>query len=128
MLIDKSLYEIFKAKPKNTKLDKGLFKDGGILYVAEDNGWIVGMVGIKKHKGRTARLKKMYVEKSWRGTGLSQKLYDRVQSFAKRKGYNKIVLSTTPQMKAAISFYQKQGFSKYRVNKHRNQIFFYKNI
>lgn len=127
-LIEKVLYELFKVKPKKIEFDKGLFKKNGILYVAEDKGKIVGIVGIKKHKGGIARLKKMYIEKSYRGTGLSQKLYNKAQSFAESKEYNKIILSTTQQMKAAIRFYEKNGFVKYRINKRTNQIFFYKNI
>ena len=127
-LIGKILYEIFKVKPKRVELDKGLFKKEGILYVVENKGKIIGTAGIRKHRGKAARLKKMYIENSYRRIGLSQKLYNRLQSFAKKKRYQKIMLSTTPQMKAAIKFYEKQGFVEYRANKRTNQIFFHKNL
>ncbi|MBI4447442.1 GNAT family N-acetyltransferase [Candidatus Woesearchaeota archaeon] len=127
-LISQTLYEIFKVKPKKVDIDKVLLKKGGIFYIVEDNGKIIGTIGIKKHKSEVARLKKMYLKKSYRGRGLAQKMYSKAQSFAKKKGYKKIILSTTPQMKAAIKFYQKMGFVKYRVNKRLNQIFFSKNI
>ena len=127
-LIGKILYEIFKAKPKGVELGKGLFKKGGVLYVAEEKGKIIGTIGIRKQIGRTARLKKMYIEKSYRGTGLAQKLYNTIESFAKKKRYRKIILSTTPEMKAAIKFYKKQGFVEYMCNKRKNQIFSYKKL
>jgi len=79
------------SKYDNDSFDKVRKSDNNFIYVAEDNGKIVGTVGIKKQKGRTARLKKMYVKKSYRGTGLSQNLYNKAQSFAKAKKYNKNV-------------------------------------
>ncbi len=127
-LIGKILFEIFRVKPKKLELDKGLFKKDAILYVAEDTGKIIGTIGIKKYKKDIARLKKMYLEKFYRGKGVSQKLFEKAQAFAKKSGYKKIILSTTPQMKGAIKFYEKNGFIKYRVNKRKNQIFFYKNL
>ena len=127
-LVGRILYEIFKVKPKKVELDKGFFKKGGVLYVAENKGKIIGSIGIEKHRDRIARGKKMYVEKAYRGTGLAQKLYSKVELFARKAGYNKLILSTTPQMKAAIEFYQKKGFVKYRINKRRNQIFFTKDL
>jgi len=127
-LISNVLYEIFKVKPANIELDKGFFMAGGMLYVAEHQHEIVAVIGIKKHKNSIAKLKRFYVKKSYRGTGLAQKLYNKALSFAKTHGYTKIILSTTLQMKAAINFYQKQGFKKYRTNYRKNQIYMYKDI
>jgi len=127
-LVSKVLYEIFKIKPRKIELDKGFFKKEGVLYVAEEGNRIIASVGLKKHKNKVARLKKMYIEKQYRNAGLAQKLYNKVESFAKKVGYNRIILSTTPQMKAAIKFYQKNGFVQYRFSKDKNQVFFVKDL
>ncbi len=127
-LIKKILQEIFKSKPKKLEIDKQFFAKGGILFVLEHNKKIIGSVGIIKHKPKLARLKKTYLQKQFRGTGLAQKLLNKAVNFAKQKGYKKIILSTTSQMKAAIKFYQKHGFKKYKTNKKKNQIFFQKQL
>ncbi|MBS3074106.1 GNAT family N-acetyltransferase [Candidatus Pacearchaeota archaeon] len=124
-LISKILREIFKVKPKKVMLDRGLFRKDGVLYIAEDKHKIVGTIGIRKQSNRVARLNKMYIEKFYRGSGLSQKLLKKALAFARDKGYRKIILSTTPQMKRAITFYKNNGFVKYRINRHGNQIFFF---
>ncbi len=127
-LISRVLCEIFKVRPKKVVLDKGFFGKDGALYIAEDKNKIVGTAGIIKYDKGVARLKKMYIDKSYRGSGLSQKLLKKAFAFARNKRYRKIILSTTPQMKRAIRFYEKNGFIRYITNKQRNQIFFYKEL
>ncbi len=127
-LIEDILIEIFKVKPKKVGLESGFFRDKGVLYVAEEEDQIIGCVGIIKQRGKVARLKKMYITKSYRGIGLAQSLYNKVQTFSRKEGYKKIILSTTPQMKGAISFYERNGFVRYGFNKTKNQIFFMKKI
>ncbi len=123
-LIVNSLFDIFKVKPLKYELDSGLFGKGGVLYVAENKGEIVGSAGIRKYFGDIAKIKSMYINKKYRGSGLSQKLFNRLEFFARNFGYKKIILSTTPQMKAAIKFYEKNGFQKYKFNKSKNMLFF----
>lgn len=122
-LIEDCLYQIFKVKPKKIEWDRKV-----ILYVAEYKGKIIGSVGIKKQINGIARLKKMYVAKSYRRKGLGEKLYRKAESFVKKQRYKKIILSTTPQMREAIAFYKKNGFNYYRTNKKRNQLFFRKEL
>ena len=68
----------------------------------------------------------MYVARPYRRRGLGRKLYNISELFAKKQGYKKIILSTTPQMKSAIEFYKKNGFKYYNQNKKRNQLYFRK--
>ena len=82
-LISKILREIFKVKPKKVMLDRGLFRKDGVLYIAEDKHKIVGTIGIRKQSNRVARLNKMYIEKFYRGSGLSQKLLKKALAFAR---------------------------------------------
>ena len=125
-LIRRTLTEIFHVTPKPFVIDKGLLRGDGVLYVADDEGRVVGTVGVKKHMQGVARLKTMYVERPYRSKGLANMLLAKAHRFANLRGFHTLILSTTPQMEAAIRFYKKNGFVKYRSNRRLNQEFFRK--
>jgi len=129
-LIKEVLFEIFGAEPKNIddlkNIEKEYFKNGGTFLIAEVNEKIVGTIAIKKEKNKVARLKRMFVDQKYRRQKIGQKLLDEILKFCKDKGYEKIILSTYPQMKAAIKFYKREGFKKYKKTSKR--IFFEKNL
>ena len=124
-LVSKTLFEIFGSKPKNIedldKIEEEYFQKNGIFYVAKENGKIVGTIAVKEESGR-ARLKRIYVDKDYRGKEVGQKLLNKIIEFSKRKGYRKIITSTSPKMKAGIEFYKKNGFKK--IKKEKDRIFF----
>lgn len=122
--IKEVLYEIFKQKP--TKIDdlNNIKKNFDIFYVVEDNHKIIGTIGLQKHKDKIARLKRLYLKKEYRGKGIGEKLLNRIINFAKLK-YNKIILSTYPEMERAILLYKKNGFKEFKRNE---QIWFEKRI
>ncbi len=129
-LISKILFEIFKSKPnylpdlKNIK--RYYFGNKGIFYVAEDNGKVIGTIGVLREKKDVARLMRMYVSRTYRRHGVGQKLLDKIFQFCKNRSYKEIILSTYPEMEAAIKFYKKNGFKEYKREGFR--IFFKKNI
>jgi ribosomal protein S18 acetylase RimI-like enzyme len=125
----KVLFEIFHAKARNisdlSNIKSEYFGKQEIFYVAQDKGKIVGTIAIKKEKDKTARLKRMFVDKNYRKQKIGQKLLNKTIEFCKNKRYKKIILSTYPQMKAAIKFYKKNGFKQYKQNE---KIFFEKTL
>lgn len=125
-MIQGILDEIFGERADRVQLEQGFFGDSGSLFVAEENGKIMGSAGIIKFEPEVARLKRMYVLKEYRGKGVSQLLYNKAEQFAKEKGYKKIILSTYPEMAAAQKFYQKNGFVYYRKDTTRNKVYYYK--
>ena len=56
----------------------------------------------------------MYVLKEHRKQGVGEKLFLKAFSFSKKKGYNRIILCTYPEMKEAIKFYKKHGFKEFK--------------
>jgi putative acetyltransferase len=94
------LYELFQT-------------EGSIYYVAEQNGFLLGGAGIYPSPGLPegiAELVKMYLRKEARGLGLGRKMIDMCIKYAGSHGYHTIYLETMPELKKAVSVYEKFGF------------------
>lgn len=91
-----------------------LFQTANSTYfIAEENGKIVGGGGIFPSKGLpddTCELVKMYLLPEARGTGLGAMIINKSIDFAKQLGYKRIYLESMPELKKAISVYEKFGF------------------
>lgn len=124
-IVTKVLTEIFKVKPKRGLEDlNNIKKNYSIFFVVEDNGKIIATAGVNKE----GVAKRLYIDKKYRGRGLGSKLYDLQEGYIRKKGYTKVKLSTTPQMKDAIKLYKKKGFKRIKFDKEKNQIFFEKKL
>ena len=97
-----ALYELFQAP-------------GSIYFVAEeDNGRLLGGAGIFASPGlpdSVCELVKMYLHKDTRGKGLGRALIEKCLEEARRMGYKKVYLETMPELRKAVSVYEKFGFS-----------------
>lgn len=80
------------------------------FWVAVDGDKVVGTVGILDRGGNVVKLRRMFVQKEYRGTGLGQKLLETALQFAREAGYTKIKLNTHQNMKRAHRFYEKNNF------------------
>jgi putative acetyltransferase len=91
-----------------------LFQQPGSFYqVAEDNGVLLGGAGIFPTTGLPTdycELVKMYLSPSVRGTGLGGKLISVCLKNAKDLGYRHVYLETMPELRRAVSVYEKFGF------------------
>jgi putative acetyltransferase len=88
-------------------------KEKSIYYVALVNGEIVGGAGIFPSAGlpeKTCELVKMYLNKNARGQGLGKLLIEKCIHFATEQEYKHIYLETMPELKKAMSVYEKFGF------------------
>jgi len=95
------LFELFQSAPLSA------------YYVAEKNGELIGGAGIFPTEGlpaNTCELVKMYLHKSARGMGLGRFMIDQCILTAKEKGFTQIYLETMPELKKAVSVYEKFGF------------------
>jgi putative acetyltransferase len=95
------LYELFR-EPRST------------YYVAEDNGVILGGVGIFPTPGlpeATCELVKMYLVPSVRGIGLGKLLIEKAIAFAGDAGFRHIYIETMPELSQAMKVYEKFGFN-----------------
>jgi DNA-binding MarR family transcriptional regulator/GNAT superfamily N-acetyltransferase len=80
-------------------------------WIAEVNGIAAGSVCLVREDAKTAKLRLMFLEPWARGQGVAQKLLQECISFAKKCGYEKIVLWTQSELVAARKLYAKAGFT-----------------
>ena len=91
---------------------------GGVFEVIENNeGKIVGTVGLFPLDETTIELRKMYFAPEVRGRGLGQKLLREMIEKARNFGYLRVYLETASVLKQAVHIYEKAGFMPV-VDKH----------
>ncbi len=88
--------------------------EGSHFWVAEENGRVVGSIGLKNYGNGLAILKKFFVYEPYRGTphNLGRRLYAELLAFAKNYGVNRLILDTPQNTDRAHKFYEKAGFQK----------------
>lgn len=119
-IIRSSLAEFGANKPGTVFFDNTtdhlyeMFQEpGSIYYVAEKDGEILGGAGIYPSPGLpadTCELVKMYLRPAARGKGLGKLLIDKSLEFAKHYGYLQVYIETMPELRKAVSVYEKFGF------------------
>ena len=89
------------------------FSDGCGVWLAEDDGTVVGCIALRKLVGqsRCGEIKRLYVRPSYRGKRLADQLLEALQAYATACGYEWLYLDTAEEMKAAARFYEKRGFA-----------------
>jgi putative acetyltransferase len=120
VIIRNSLAEFGANKPGTVFYDPTtdalyqLFQSPGSMYlVAEENGQLIGGAGIFPSDGLpggVCELVKMYLHKNARGKGLGRRMIHECLEQAKKMGYKKVYLETMPELKKAVSVYEKFGF------------------
>ncbi|MBI2730155.1 MAG: GNAT family N-acetyltransferase [Sphingobacteriales bacterium] len=95
------LYSLFQTK-------------GSVYFIAEFNHSIAGGAGIFPTDNLPqgyCELVKMYLSGAVRGMGLGRHLIDKSLQWAKENGYTHCYLETMPELRKAVSVYEKFGFS-----------------
>lgn len=82
----------------------------GALLVAHTDGRIAGCVALRPLAGDACELKRLFVLPAARSTGLGRRLATAAVAEARRLGYARIRLDTTPDMAAAQALYEELGF------------------
>ena len=81
-------------------------------YAVDNNGTVIGSIGLKKLDMCSAEIKKFFVDQRYRGKGVAQKLLKTLLKSAAKHQFNDLYLGTVDIFKAAIRFYEKNGFSR----------------
>jgi GNAT superfamily N-acetyltransferase len=82
------------------------------LWIAEDDGHIVGCIAIVTASQTTAQLRWFLVVPDARGAGLGKRLLAEAVTFCKESGDRSVILWTVSALKAAARLYQSAGFRK----------------
>jgi putative acetyltransferase len=119
-IIRSCLTEFGANKPGTVYYDKTtdhlfeLFQENGAAYfIAEQDGQVMGGGGIFPSPGLpagTCELVKMYLLPLARGMGIGATLMNNCMSKAKELGFVSMYIETLPELKKAISVYEKFGF------------------
>lgn len=110
-------------------IDKEYNNPNGALILAYKNKLAIGCVGIRKFSNKTAELKRMFVQKEYRGNKIGQTMLELVLDISNKLNYKKIRLDTLPSMKKAHKLYRDNGFVEipsYRFNPIKGTIFMQK--
>ena len=120
VIIRHSLSEFGANKPGTVYYDPTtdalyeLFQTPGSFYlVAEENNQLLGGAGIFPSGGLpegVCELVKMYLHNNARGKGLGRLMIEKCLLEAKNTGYKNVYLETMPELRKAISVYEKFGF------------------
>ncbi|MDM8526012.1 GNAT family N-acetyltransferase [Desulfococcaceae bacterium HSG8] len=93
----------------------GYYQKGtGNFWIAVHNNEVVGTISLLDISDNQAALRKMFVQRDYRGQkiGTALRLLDTLLSWAKSHEVQEIYLGTTPKFLAAHRFYEKSGFSE----------------
>lgn len=82
------------------------------FWVAIDNDKVVGTIGTVKLTNKNIVLKSMFVDKMYRGQGISNLLLDTLINWAIQNKYKQVYLGTMMQFTAGQRFYEKNKFVK----------------
>lgn len=89
-------------------------------WIAEMGGDNVGSIVLAQENENTARIRLLIVDPKARGMGVGSRLVEEAVRFAKRKGYQRIVLWTNHVLKEARHIYRSKGFQLVFEEEHNN--------
>jgi len=81
-----------------------------LFLVASADGQAVGCGGLKYLTSESACIKRMWVDKAWRGLGLGRRLLALLESHAKDLDYAVVKLEANRLLQEATQLYRTQGY------------------
>ncbi len=102
------------------------------FWVFENNSIIIACIAINAIDSKNAELKRFYIDKSYRGKGIADELYNEVINWCKENKKIFLHLKTDVNFTRAINFYKRKGFLLQKTE-HKNDylepysVHFYKN-
>ena len=91
-------------------VEEHYFQNNGQFLVVLDDDKVIGSGAVRKFDEATAELKRMWLLEDYHGKGIGYQVIVRLFDFSRTKGYQRIILQTSPEQTRAIAFYKKLGF------------------
>lgn len=82
------------------------------FLVLDDSGKVIGTIGVKEESRRTAIVRRLFVDPSFRKRGYGGLLLDRAIDFCKEKSYHEVVFHAATAMKSAMDLCKSKGFKE----------------
>jgi len=82
------------------------------FFVAFVDDKPVGCGGLRELDATEAEVKRMFVDPSSRGAGVSTAIIGRLEQFGRERGYRRLVLETGDQQPDAVRFYTREGYER----------------
>jgi N-acetylglutamate synthase-like GNAT family acetyltransferase len=115
----RELFERYIAMSINSELKQlpAIFAEANRsdFWVVESEHGVVGTFGIERHSGDVTELRRMYLDRDYRGRGLAPKMLSHAEARASELGFSKMIVSTAEVQNAALRFYQNSGFRHVRT-------------
>ena len=83
-----------------------------VFFVAEEKKKIVGTCGVKSDGSQSAILRRLFVDKKFRGQGVGCSLLKEALQFCRDRGFREVVIRTSTRMEQAIQLCRSFGFSE----------------
>jgi putative acetyltransferase len=96
---DQSIYDQYNKVPN--------IQTAIIIY---DNENPVAIGCYKAYNNNTVEIKRMYVDKAYRGKGISKMVLDELEKWAIENGFQQAILETSIHFNVAQSLYSKSGY------------------
>jgi len=99
-------------QPDLMDIESNYHATGGNFWAAFQDGKVVGTIALISIGDENGVIRKMFVSKDFRGKefGIAQNLLNGLITYCKARGITDLYLGTVDILKAAIRFYERNGF------------------
>lgn len=108
------LEEFFWVEPHDEDVlgnpEKYIIKPGGNIFFVKEKDEIIGCVALMKMEEGVFELTKMAIKPTHRGKKLGQELMKHTLEFARKKGWDTLIIYSNRKLENAIHLYRKFGF------------------
>ena len=82
------------------------------VFIARDNGQVVGCGALKRHGRGIGEVKRMYTKPAYQGRGIGGRIVDEIEKCARAEDLRQLVLETGDRHPAAYRVYERAGFRR----------------
>jgi len=92
------------------RIDEYYREHNGGFWVAVRDAFVVAMFGLEKAGADAMELRRMYVVPELRRTGIGRLMLRFAENECRRRGFVRLVLSTSELQRAAVGMYRRSGY------------------